>query len=258
LQRSMLTEPPAPDHVEVAVRYRPAAQVAQVGGDWYDAFLQEDGATVVVIGDVVGHDTAAAAAMGQVRNLVRAIAVHGGDSPEDVLVGVDRAMQILLMDTTATAIVARLEQTTDEKERAVTRVRWSNAGHPPPLVINPDCSVAELATVEADLLLGLDPSTRRVESVITLDRGATLMLYTDGLVERRGQSLDDGIARLRDTLVELAERDLPLGELCDEVLARMFPERADDDVALLAVRLHPQDEPRPPEAGPQVVPPDVD
>jgi PAS domain S-box-containing protein len=258
LQRSMLTEPPAPDHVEVAVRYLPAAQVAQVGGDWYDAFLQEDGAMVVVIGDVVGHDTAAAAAMGQVRNLVRAIGVHSGDSPEHVLVGVDRAMQILLMDTTATAIVARLEQTTDEKERGTTRVRWSNAGHPPPLVVNPDGSVAELATTDSDLLLGLDPSTRRVESVVTLDRGATLLLYTDGLVERRGQNLDAGIAKLRDTLSELAGDDPTLDELCNAVLARMFPDRADDDVALLAVRLHPQDEPRPPEAGPNVVPPNVD
>jgi serine/threonine protein phosphatase PrpC len=193
-----------------------------------------------------------------VRNLVRAIAVHSGDSPEQVLVGVDRAMQILLMDTTATANVARLEQTTDERQRAVTRVRWSNAGHPPPLVVNPDNSVAELATTDSDLLLGLDPSTRRMESVVTLDRGATLLLYTDGLVERRGQSLDDGIATLRDTLTELAAQELTLELLCDELLARMFPDRADDDVALVAVRLHRQDQPRPEEAGPNVVPPGID
>ncbi|WP_148572038.1 SpoIIE family protein phosphatase [Nocardioides caldifontis] len=258
LQRSMLTDPPEPDHCEIEVRYRPAAQVAQVGGDWYDAFLQEGGATVVVIGDVVGHDTAAAAAMGQVRNLVRAIAVHSGDSPAEVLVGTDRAMQTLLMDTTATAIVARLEQTDEERERLVTRVRWSNAGHPPPLALHPDGSVAELAATESDLLLGLDPGTRRVESVVTLDRGATLLFFTDGLVERRGQGIDVGTATLRDTLADLATRDLTLGELCDEVLARMFPERADDDVALVGVRLHRQDEPRPPEAGPELLPPNVD
>ena len=258
LQRSMLTDPPEPDHCEIVVRYLPAAQVAQVGGDWYDAFLQEGGATVLVIGDVVGHDTAAAAAMGQVRNVVRAIAVHSGDSPADVLNGADRAMQTLLMDTTATAIVARLEQTEEEKERLVTRLRWSNAGHPPPLVVNPDGTVVELAALESDLLLGLDPTTRRVESVVTVDRDATLLLFTDGLVERRGQSLDVGIATLRETLAGLAARDLTLGELCDEVLARMVPERPDDDVALIAVRLHRQDQPRPPEAGPQLLPPTVD
>src|SRR3712207_594986 len=75
LQRSLLTAPPEPDHSQVVVRYVPAAEAAQVGGDWYDAFLQPDGATVVVIGDVVGHDTRAAAAMSQVRTLLRGIAV---------------------------------------------------------------------------------------------------------------------------------------------------------------------------------------
>ena len=87
LQRSLMTAPPEPDHLQVVVRYEPAAETAQVGGDWYDAFLQQDGATVMVIGDVVGHDTAAAAAMGQVRGLLRGIAVHSGGGPAAVLAG---------------------------------------------------------------------------------------------------------------------------------------------------------------------------
>ena len=237
LQRAMLTAPPQPEHVEVAVRYEPAAQVAQVGGDWYDSFLQRDGATVIVIGDVVGHDTAAAAAMGQVRSLLRAIGVHTGDGPADVLRGVDRAMETLGTDTTATAVVARLEQTEDELARNVTRLRWSNAGHPPPMVINPDGGVVELSTVESDLLLGLQPDARRVESVVSLDRGATVLLYTDGLVESRGQSLEVGLRLLRETLLDLARTDVTLDRMCTLVLQRMLPERPDDDVALVAVRL---------------------
>jgi PAS domain S-box-containing protein len=255
LQRSLLTAPPEPDHVQIVVRYETAAETAQVGGDWYDAFLQPDGATVLVIGDVVGHDSAATAAMGQLRGLLRGIAYSSGAGPAAALRGLDSAMQGLQVGTFATAVVARLEQTAEERARGVSRVRWSNAGHPPPMVITADGGVAALSDVSADLLLGIDPSTERRESEISLDRGATLLLYTDGLVERRGQSLDVGLSRLRALLEELAH--LPLDELCDEVLSRLLPARSEDDVALVAVRLHPQDEPRPAEAGPEDVPPNV-
>lgn len=256
LQRSLLTAPPRPDHMEIAVRYEPAVEAAQVGGDWYDAFLQPDGATVLVIGDVVGHDTAAAAAMGQLRSLLRGIAAHTGSGPAAVLAGVDQVLQTLQIETTATAVVARVEQTENESSRGVTRLRWSNAGHPPPMVINPDGTVAMLTGPEADLLLGIDPLSPRVESEVAVDRGSTVLLYTDGLVERRGQSLDDGLARLQGLLAELAE--LPLDRLCDQVLARMSTDRPEDDVALVAVRLHRQDRPRPAEAGPTNIPDNVD
>jgi serine phosphatase RsbU (regulator of sigma subunit) len=254
LQRSLLTPPPEPDHVEIVVRYLPALEIAQVGGDWYDSFLQQDGATVLVIGDVVGHDTAAAADMGQVRGLLRGIAWNTGMGPADLLCAVDAAVEGLLVRTTASCVVARIEQTEDERARGVTHLRWSNAGHPPPMVINPDGSVLPLVGVGADLLLGVDPSTTRAEAEVTLDRGATVVLYTDGLVERRGEHLEEGLSRLRDCLGELAQ--LPLEELCDQLLERLRP-GADDDIALLAVRLHRQDRPRPVEAGPNVVPPHV-
>ena len=255
LQRSLLTPPPEPDHVEVVVRYLAAARAAQVGGDWYDAFLQPDGATMLVIGDVVGHDTAAAAAMGQVRGLLRGIAFTTEQGPADVLTRLDAAIEGLQVGTTATAVVARLEQSADERARGITHLRWSNAGHPPPMAVTPAGEVLVLAGVEADLLLGIDPDSPRVESRVTLDRGATVLLYTDGLVERRGQSLDVGLSRLREALTELA--GLPLTELCDTLMDRLLPPTRDDDVAMVAVRLHRQDEPRPPEAGPQRVPPDV-
>ena len=255
LQRSLLTPPPEPDHVEVVVRYVPAAEAAQVGGDWYDAFLQPDGATMLVIGDVVGHDTAAAAAMGQVRGLLRGIAFTTGQGPAEVLTRLDAAIEGLQVATNATAVVARLEQTADERERGVTRLRWSNAGHPPPMAVTPAGEVLVLSGVETDLLLGIDPSSPRAESLVTLDREATVLLYTDGLVERRGQSLDEGLERLRDALGQLA--GLELDRLCDALLRLLLPAKRDDDVAMVAVRLHRQDGPRPPEAGPTRVPPHV-
>ncbi len=255
LQRSLLTEPPEPDHAEIAVRYVPAAEAARVGGDWYDAFLQPGGATMLVIGDVVGHDTAAAAAMGQLRSLLRGIATYSDAPPAEVLRGLDASMTTLQVHALATAAVARFEQTPDELERGVTRMRWANAGHLPPLVVNPDGSVAELASWSGDLLLGVDPATQRRESVVTLDRGSTVLLYTDGLIERRDADLDLGMVRLRDTIAELADR--PLQEMLDRLLERLVDGRPDDDVALVAVRLHRQDRPRPAEAGPTRVPPDV-
>jgi PAS domain S-box-containing protein len=255
LQRSLLTEPPEPDHAQIEVRYLPAAAAARVGGDWYDAFLQPGGTTMLVIGDVVGHDTEAAAAMGQLRGLLRGIATYSDAGPVEVLRGLDASMTTLQTKTLATAAVARFEQTPAELDRGVTRLRWANAGHLPPIVINPDGSVAELATWKGDLLLGVDPEARRRESVVTLDRGSTVLLYTDGLIERRDADLDEGMVRLRDALIELADR--PLDELLDELIERLVHGRPEDDVALVAVRLHRQDRPRPAEAGPTDVPPTV-
>ncbi len=258
LQRSLLTEPPEPDHAEIAVRYLPAIEAARVGGDWYDAFLQPSGATMLVIGDVVGHDTEAAAAMGQLRGLLRGIATYSDASPVEVLRGLDASMAVLQTHVLATAALARFEQTDDERRRGITRMRWANAGHLPPLVINPDGSVAELAAWRGDLLLGVDHEVERRESVVTLDRGSTVLLFTDGLVERRDADLDAGLVRLREALAEVSH--LPLQQLLDEVLERLVDGRPEDDVALVAVRLHRQDRPRPVEAGPNevpdVVPPD--
>ena len=252
LQRSLLTEPPQPDHAQIVVRYVPATQSARVGGDWYDAFLQPSGHAMLVIGDVVGHDIAAAAAMGQLRGLLRGVAAYSDARPAEVLRGLDAAVRLLRVQTLATAAVARFEQTPEELARGLTRMVWASAGHPPPLVIAPDGRLEAPGPWKGDLLLGVDPDTRRTEHVRTLERGSTVLLYTDGLVERRDTDLDTGVQRLREAVTELAGSTLD--ELCDEVLARLAEGRNDDDVALVAVRLHPQDRPRPPEAGPRVVP----
>jgi PAS domain S-box-containing protein len=263
LQRSMMTAPPQPDHVQVAVRYVPAAEVAQVGGDWYDAFLQPDGATMVVIGDVIGHDTAAAAAMGQIRNILRGVAVATRSSPAQLLSQVDAVMSELLIEITATAVVARLEQTPQERRQGLTRLRWSNAGHPPPVVVGDPRDSHEPPRTEVlwgrepNLLLGLEPGAPRDETVVTLQSGSTLLLYTDGLVERRGELIDTGIERLTDVLAELVVGGLALEELCDELLRRMLSAKPDDDVAIVAVRLYREHRPRPAEAGPPRVPDEV-
>jgi len=254
-QRSLLTPPPQPDHLQIVVRYVPAAQAAEVGGDWYDAFLQPAGATVLVIGDVVGHDVAAAAAMGQARTIVRTVAARDHQGPAAVLTEVEQVMQTLQSNIVATAVVARLEQTDAQRQAGVTRLRWSNAGHPPPMLLTPDGQVKVLDGGRPDLLLGVRPDTPRTETERMLDRGSVLLLYTDGLVESRHQDIDHGIHRLQAVLGELAGRDVD--ELCDEVLARMLPTNPGDDVALVAVHLHSEDRPRPAEAGPTRVPPNV-
>ena len=162
--------------------------------------------------------------------MLRGIAWYSGAGPAEVLSGLDAAMEGLQVDTTATAVVARLEQTDDERSRGLTRLRWSNAGHPPPMAVLPDGTVSVLSGLDADLLLGIDAGTPRVESQVALDRGSTVLLYTDGLFERRGESLDEGLALLRNTLAELS--GLPLGDMCATLLARMLPGQPEDDVAL--------------------------
>jgi serine phosphatase RsbU (regulator of sigma subunit) len=252
LQRSLLTAPPEPDHAHIVVRYVPASESARVGGDWYDAFLQANGATVLVIGDVVGHDIAAAAGMAQLRGLLRGIATQSSAGPVEILSGLDSSMQLLGVRTLATAVVARLEQTAQEFDQGVTRLVWSNAGHPPPLVIHPDGRQEVLDERRPELLLGVDADTTRSEQTLVLERDATVLLYSDGLIERRDEDLDAGIARLQQAVREL--EGSTLDELCDGLIERLVDGRPDDDVALAAIRLFRQDQPRPAEAGPNDVP----
>ena len=230
LQRSMLTEPPQPEGCEIVVRYVPAAAGVEIGGDWYDAFVQPDGCIVLAIGDVAGHDTRAAAAMGQVRGLLRGISYAGSRTPAAVLSELDRAIDGLALATMATALVAELVTGPDG-----TSMRWASAGHPAPVLLAPDGRVSVLDGMPADLLLGVDPRQPRTDHGTLLAPGSTVLLYTDGLVERRDRGIDAGTAALVDVLAECA--GLPLDELCDRVLGRLFLPDAEDDVAVLAFRL---------------------
>jgi PAS domain S-box-containing protein len=247
LQQVLLTPPPQPDHLHIVVRYQPAAHGAQVGGDWYDAFLQPDGATMLVIGDVVGHDSDAAAAMGQLRGLLRALAYDNGETPAQTLVRAEHAAHGLAVASMATAILARVERHPDVPIAGRRVLRWSNAGHVPPIILAPDGTTTVLET-RPDLMLGVDPDAPRTDHTAELLDHHTLLLVTDGLFERQGIDLDMGMAVLQEALRDLGDR--PVEELCDTLLARLVPQAADDDVALVAVRAYPEDQPRPAGAGP--------
>ncbi|WP_432571985.1 SpoIIE family protein phosphatase [Kineococcus sp. SYSU DK005] len=230
LQLSLLSRPSDAPGLEVATRYIPAAEAAQVGGDWYDAFTQPDGCTTVVIGDVMGHDVSAAAAMGQVRTMVRALAHDRSAAPREVLRRLDHVLEGLGVTTLATAVVLQLDAHSEGDERGV---RWCTAGHLPPVVAAPDGSVGELAG--DGLIIGLGTHGERVQHEARLALGSTVLLFTDGLVERRDRSMEDRLAQLHATVADLA--GAPLEELCDELIRRMLPEGSDDDVAIAAVRV---------------------
>jgi serine phosphatase RsbU (regulator of sigma subunit) len=252
LQVSLLSPPVQPDAMELAVRYRAATRGVSIGGDWYDSFLQPDGDTVVVIGDVMGHDIEAAAAMGQVKTLVRAIAFDRLEEPAGVLRRVDHALVGLAVPAMATALVCRVEQTPEERAAGVRRLRWSTAGHPEPMLLLPDGTVTDLSAPVGPPL-GIGWRGPRADGQVLLPDGATLLLFTDGLFERRGVPLDESRDQLRRLLA--ASREAALDELADRLLAGMVGEGAEDDVALLAVRMHAQDEEWPPPRGPVLVQP---
>lgn len=225
LQRSLLTRPLQRDDLTVAVRYLPAAEQAQVGGDWYDSFMLPGGRLALVVGDVAGHDRLAAAEMAQTRNLLRGVALTLDGSPAEVLAGLDRAMDGLGVNVVATAVLAQIDP-------ADRRLCWSNAGHPPPVLIGAG-GHARLLDTAPNVLLGVALGGRD-DHALQLDPGATLVLYTDGLVERRGESVQAGLdwlaGFLRDT------QALTPDQLCDHIVAQLGPS-VEDDVALLVLRV---------------------
>jgi GAF domain-containing protein len=227
LQQSMLTELPTIDGLELHARYLPAQDGASVGGDWYDAFAQPDGSVMLAVGDVSGHDIEAAATMGQLRNLVRGDAFGRDDEPGPLLSQLDKALRGLRVPAAATVVLARLR-----REQDAYTLSYSNAGHPPPLVLLPDGTVQVWWTTP-EPLLGLIARNERATHKRALPPGATLVLYTDGLVETPGRLLDDGIALVEQALRDHA--DLPPEQLCTRLIETAS--RRADDIALLLIRL---------------------
>ena len=227
-QRSLLPDQDLRRRPELTARYQPATDLAQIGGDWYDHFDLPDGSLSVVIGDIAGHDQQAAAAMAAVRNLLRGVAFAQLDAPPSRLLTVlDTAMPSASRDLVATAVLGRITRRAEGRLRFV----WSNAGHPPPVLVDAS-GCARLLDTDPDLLLGLDATTRRVDHAVTLSPGDSLVLYTDGLVERRGTDLTDGL----DWLVGLLHDShlQSLGEIADGLVAGLVD--AEDDVAVLVLR----------------------
>jgi serine phosphatase RsbU (regulator of sigma subunit) len=241
LQQAVLAEPPEPDHLEVAVHYQPAALEREIGGDWYDVFVTPDGATTLVIGDVVGHDLTAAATMGQLRGLVRAIGYDSGERPARVLERVDAAVEGLALGpaAVATLVLARIEQSDEERRRGARTVRWSSAGHLPPLLVRADGTV-EVLPLRSDLPIGLVPTTTRHEHTVELHPDDTLVLYTDGLVERRDHNIRDDVAALARALQ--GTHTATVEEVVQIALARMLPGPGEDDVAIVALRTGREDD----------------
>ena len=232
LQRALLGGDPQVPGLLTAARYLPGAREAYVGGDWYDAFPLADGRTMLVIGDVAGHDAPAAAAMAQIRGMLRALARSGHSRPGGVLTALDDVRARLGMDTLVTATVATID--TRMLDGSTVPLRWSNAGHPPPVLVRADGAV-EVLERAADRLLGaFAEGPPRSDHEVLMHRGDTLLLYTDGLVERRDMTLDDGTAWLVRALQDLGRE--PLDRMCDGLLNALGT-RGDDDIALLAVRL---------------------
>ncbi len=227
LQRSLLTDLPEIAGLDLHARYLPAQDGAAVGGDWYDAFVQPDGSVMLAVGDVSGHDIEAAATMGQLRNLVRGNAYARDDEPGPLLARLDRAVRGLGVQAAATAVLARVRRTAND-----ITVTFSNAGHPPPLLLRPDGTV-DVWWESPEPLLGLLPRARRTTHTRTAPAGSTLLLYTDGLIEDPARLIDEGIALITDVLRGNAA--LPTEDLATR-LVNAAARRA-DDIALLLVRI---------------------
>ncbi|MFF5638700.1 PP2C family protein-serine/threonine phosphatase [Streptomyces sp. NPDC012825] len=231
LQRSLLPDLPDITPFTIAARYTPAHATAQVGGDWYDAFHLPGGDHALIIGDVTGHDLKAAVTMSQLRNMIRGIACDRQEPPEKILHRLDLAQHTLYPGATATCIFA----TFHTRDNGPWDLHYAAAGHPPPLLITHDGDTRYLEGGRS-LLLGVAPTLPRTSAVEPLPPGSTLLLYTDGLVERRGEDLGNGMTRLRQHAAALA-RERP-DTLLDELLTGLAPDPT-DDVALLAVRTPP-------------------
>lgn len=257
MQQALLAEPrpPHPD-VQCASRYLPTGTDIEIGGDWYDTVALPGGKTLLVVGDVMGHGFEAASAMCEYRSLLRTLALQS-DAPERILAEAERIAEGLAFDRVATCLVAVVDP-------AARTCCLANAGHMPPLLIRPDgrCSLVELP-VDPPLGVGTDvdgagsgecgPGERELgervaggpgrggharyrRETIEFEPGATLLFYTDGLVERRGEDIEECLNAL--TRLDI-DPERPLEQLLDAVLGRFVPDGAEDDVAVLAARLLP-------------------
>ncbi|MEU8550792.1 SpoIIE family protein phosphatase [Streptomyces roseoverticillatus] len=231
LQRTMLPDSlPQPTGVRLASRYLPAAETARVGGDWYDAIPLPGNRVALVVGDVMGHSMTSAAIMGQLRTTAQTLA--GLDlPPAEVLHHLDEQAQRLGSDRMATCMYAVYDP-------VAHRIVIANAGHPPPILLHRG-GRAEVLRVPPGAPIGVGGvDFEAVE--LDAPAGATLLLYTDGLVESRLRDVWTGIEQLRERLIETARltgpNPPPLEPLCDEVLGMLGPGDRDDDIALLAAR----------------------
>ncbi|MBI0296506.1 SpoIIE family protein phosphatase [Streptomyces sp. PRKS01-29] len=228
LQEAMLHSPDLAGHREIAVRYMPAAKSLNVCGDWYDVVDLSADTFTVAVGDVVGHGLEAAAVMGMLRSALSAAvrAINEPGKAMDVLSLYARTFEGALATTAAKAVV-------DTRHQHIT---YTSAGHPPPVLARPDGAVVLLDQATNPPLGLLSDHLPRPQATVSYTPGDTLVLYTDGLIERRGEDIDVGLRRLTDTLA----RHIALGpdHLADTLLTRLgVADGGPDDIALIVVRL---------------------
>jgi putative methionine-R-sulfoxide reductase with GAF domain len=223
LQRSLLPSAlPACPGMQFATRYVPAEE-GGVGGDWYDAFVLPSGNLWIMTGDVAGHGLGPAIVMGRLRSAIRAYALEGYE-PATVLALADRKLQFFEPGLMATVLCAMARPPYDTIELA-------SAGHPPPVLAVPD-SPATLIDVPVTVPLGVLTDARRISMAVELPLGSVFLAYTDGLIERRGESLDAGLKRLVDAATA-SHPEIVCRTVMDALVGSSIPR---DDIAVLALR----------------------
>lgn len=226
LQRALL---PArlPDHpfVQVAAQYRAGSQHLEVGGDWYDAVALPDGRIALTVGDVMGHGLEAAAAMGQLRTAVAALASRL--APADMLTELDAFLTRTQVSDLVTLCYATYDPATGTLE-------YASAGHPPMLIVSPSGIVTRLQDATSPPLMHGSPWPRRQAST-RLEPGTLLLMYSDGLIERRDQDLDSSLTHLQ-TLAGTLTTATP-EDACRTVLTHTRPDATDDDIVILCARI---------------------
>lgn len=227
-QRLLLPKLPDLAPFSGAAVYRTAEEPARVGGDWYDAVVLPDRACAAVIGDVVGHDLHAAAAMAQARNMLRALLYDRRSPPSAVLTQLDRTVHAIADLPVITACLARFEPVATG-----WTLHWSSAGHPPPLVLAPD-GRAEYLDADPGIPLGVDPGLHRPDHTHPLPAGATVLFFSDGLVEHPDHPIDERLNVLAG--LAAAHADLSPDDLV-HFLADHHPSDGHDDMAVLAIRV---------------------
>ncbi|WP_328583894.1 GAF domain-containing SpoIIE family protein phosphatase [Streptomyces sp. NBC_00370] len=239
LQQAMLTTLPDVPGLELAALYRPASSTDMVGGDWYDAFslprpgndasLVDD--LAVTVGDITGHDVQAATLMGQTRSMLRQAAATTRDQgPAAAMSALEDACRTLPVEVSGTLVHGHLRRVGD-----AWALTWVNAGHPPPLVLLANGTVCRLDEHGILLHHRLGPFPRHDLQTV-LEPGSTLLLYTDGLIERPGQDFNTAVDRAAH-LLAAADSDIPLPALLEHLADEVCPGEPGDDVVLLAVRV---------------------
>jgi PAS domain S-box-containing protein len=229
LQRSLLPEAlPVLPGLQTAARYLPGGSGTEVGGDWYDAVALPSGKLLLVVGDVAGRGIAAASTMGQLRSAVRSYALLESD-PAALLNRLNHFQFSMAWDDMATVLLAVIDP-------SAATLEYATAGHPPPLVVGPGGEAAYMVGGRGAPLGALERAPYTTAKA-DLEPGSTLLLYTDGLIEQRGEHPDEGLGRLRAAALSGPDE---LGALCDHVVDTVLPSYdTDDDVTLLILRTLP-------------------